>query len=182
MNKHRQQLARLAMVIAAATAVSAPAFAQTETVPQGRSDAHAQHMQGGHRMGGQHGMMGEHGMGERGRGHDGIEHMRGLNLSEAQRDQIFNIRHASAPNARQAMKEAAAARAELRELSRADKFDEAKAKAAADREGAALAKVALQRAKTQHQIHAVLTPEQRQQIEQRRAARPAPAAAAAAAQ
>lgn len=176
MNKHRQQLARLAMVIAAATAVSAPAFAQTETASQGRPGAHAQHMQGGHRMGGQHGMMGERGMGER--GHNGIEHMRGLNLTEAQRDQIFNIRHASAPDARQAMKEAAAARSELRELSRADKFDEAKAKAAADREGAALAKVALQRAKMQQQIHAVLTPEQRQQVEQRRAARPAPAAAA----
>lgn len=170
MNKHRQQLARLAMVIAAATAVSAPAFAQPDAGAQGRPGPHAPHMQGGHRMGGH------------GPARAGVEHMRGLNLTEAQRDQIFNIRHAAAPDTRQAMKDAGEARKALRELTRADKFDEAKAKAAADREGAAIAKVALLRAKTQSQIHAVLTPEQRQQLEQRRSARPAPAAASPQAQ
>lgn len=166
MKKSHQHLARLAMIIAATGAISAPAFAQPEGPQQGRPGAHGQHKHDGQRMGDR--------MGHRGQG-AGIERMRGLDLSSAQRDKIFEIRHAAAPEQRQAMKDVFEARQALRELSRAEKFDEGKAKAAAEREGAAIAKATLLRAKTENQIHAVLTPEQRQKLQERRAPKPAPA-------
>lgn len=158
MNPSRKNLASLTLALAAACAVSAPAFAQPgpDAPKNGRGfQAHQMHKHGAH-----HG----HRMGARG----GVENMRSLNLTEAQRDKIFEIRHAAAPETRQIAKEIAEARKALRKLGKADKFDEAKAKAAADSQGAAVAKAALLNAKTQSQIHAVLTPEQRQQLEQRR--------------
>lgn len=155
---HRHHIARLSLALAAACAFSATAYAQSATeVPQADKQAKTHHM---HKHGHHHG----HRFGQRG----GIENMRGLNLTEAQRDKIFEIRHAAAPETREVMKEVAEARKALRELSRAETFDEAKAKDAADKQGAAIAKIALLRANTQNQIHAVLTPEQRQQIQQRR--------------
>ncbi len=169
MNKSRKPYASLALAIAATAAIGASAFAQPapDAPRDGRPGAHTQHM---YQKDSPH----RHHSGPRGHEHGRFEHMRGLNLTEAQRDKIFEIRHAAAPEARQAMKEVAEARKALQEVARADQFDEAKAKAAADRQGAAIAKASLLRVKTQSQIHAVLTPEQRQQLEQRFARRQAP--------
>jgi len=85
----------------------------------------------------------------------------GLDLSQSQRDRIFEVRHAAAPELRQAQQERLAARQALRELRAAPVFDEAQAKAAAGREGAAVARAALLQARVDSQTRAVLTPEQR---------------------
>lgn len=108
------------------------------------------------------------------RGHDG---MRGaafqrVNLTDAQRDQIFQIRHDQAPEMHKLKNTERAASTKLRELSRAATFDEAQAQAAAKDLGQAQGQLALLRAKQHAQIQAVFTPEQREQLkksfEQRR--------------
>lgn len=100
-------------------------------------------------------------------GRHGDRWLRGLDLSQAQQDQIFKIRHdqeQAVYDQRKALKEAAR---NLRELTQADSFDQAKAKQAADALGQAEAQLALLRAQTRAQIRAVLTPEQRQKLAER---------------
>src|SRR5690606_3459342 len=81
---------------------------------------------------------------------------------------IFEIRHASAPEMREARKDLVKAQRELRTISTADTFDEAAAQKQADAVAKAYAQIALLRAKDTNAIVAELTPEQRQQMEQRR--------------
>lgn len=100
---------------------------------------------------------------------DGIP---GLDLDEAQRDKVFAIRHAVAPEMRKVMQEARAARRALHELVASGGFDESKGLELARREAAALSQATLLRASTEHQLLAVLTPQQRQQLAQRPAPRP----------
>jgi len=88
----------------------------------------------------------------------------GLDLSQSQRDRIFEVRHAAAPELRQAQQERLVARQALRELRAAPVFDEAQAKAAAGREGAAVARAALLQARVDSQVRAVLTPGQREAL------------------
>lgn len=105
-----------------------------------------------------------------GRKHGGAMRMlRGLDLSDAQRDQIFEIRHAQAPAMRAQMKAVRAARKELRELALAPTYDAAKAQASADALAKATAEMALMRIDAMRKVLAVLTPEQRQKLDERRA-------------
>ncbi|KPK08429.1 MAG: hypothetical protein AMJ64_03420 [Betaproteobacteria bacterium SG8_39] len=105
-----------------------------------------------------------------GRGHDSAMRMlRGLDLSEAQRDQIFEIRHAQAPAMRAQMKALHAARQDLRELALAPEYDAAKAQASADALAKATSQMALMRIESMRKLLAVLTPEQRQKLDERRA-------------
>jgi len=87
-----------------------------------------------------------------------------LNLTEAQQDKLFAIMHAQAPQRREDDKAIRKAHEALRELGRADKFDDAKAGALARDLGQAVAAEALLRARTEAQILAMLTPEQREQL------------------
>lgn len=91
-----------------------------------------------------------------------------LNLTEAQQDKLFAIMHAQAPQRRDHEKAIRKAHEALREQGRADKFDEAKAGALARDLGQAVAADALLRARTDAQVLAVLTPEQREQLHQHR--------------
>lgn len=108
------------------------------------------------------------------RGHDGMQGrmFQRLNLSDAQRDQIFKIRHDQAPEVFKLKNDQRAAATKLRELSRAATFDDTQAQALASELGQAQGQLALLRAKQHAQIQEVLTPEQREQIkksfEQRR--------------
>jgi Spy/CpxP family protein refolding chaperone len=115
---------------------------------------------------------GWHGFGGHGPGAPGAEmpfgRMRHLKLSEAQQDKLFAIRHAQAPQRREHEKAIRKARESLRELGHADRFDDAKASAAARDLGQAVAAQALLQARTEAQTLAVLTPEQREQLRQRR--------------
>lgn len=111
-------------------------------------------------FGGGFGMHGMHG-GLMGRLH-------GLNLSEAQRDKLFAIHHNAEPERREHMKAIGKAHEALAELARADRFDDARAAALSRDLGQAVAADALLRARTEAQALAVLTPEQREQLQRHR--------------
>lgn len=89
--------------------------------------------------------------------------LRGVELTEAQQDQVFTILHAEAPYLRQQFKAAGKAREALRALASGDKYDDTKAAALAKEAASADANIALQHARTQQKLLAVLTPEQRKQ-------------------
>lgn len=109
------------------------------------------------------GMRGPEGRGH-GFGHFGKE----LQLSEDQQDKLFAIEHAAAPQRRQQHKAVRQAHESLRALRDAPQFDEAKASAASRELGQAIAAEALLDARLHAQTMAVLTPEQRGQLHQRR--------------
>jgi len=94
-------------------------------------------------------------------------HLHGLKLSEAQQDRLFAIMHAQAPQRREQDKAQRKAEQGLRELARAERFDDAKAVALTRELGQAVAAEELLRVRTDAQVLAVLTPEQRAQLRQR---------------
>ena len=104
--------------------------------------------------------------------HDGpAMQLRRLDLSEAQRDQVFKIYHAQAPAFHEQMKQLRESRKVLREAASSDSYDAARAKAAADTQGKAVAQLALLRVQTAQQVRAVLTPEQRAKLDEMRSHR-----------
>lgn len=98
--------------------------------------------------------------------------MHGLMLSEAQRDKIFDILHAQAPKLRQHHKALRKAREALRLLALSTRYDEAHARALAEDGAEAMAQIALLHAQADHELFALLTPEQRKQAEAGPAQRP----------
>ena len=94
--------------------------------------------------------------------------LRALGLSEAQRDQVFKIFHESRPAAYEQMKQARRARQELGKLVAAERFDSARARQLADTQGKAMAELALLRVQTTRRVREVLTPEQRERMDQMR--------------
>ena len=107
---------------------------------------------------------GGEGMGHH-RGH-AMMGLRGLNLTEAQRDQVFKIHHEQEPAVHEQMKQVQRSRQDLRQLAMADRFDEARARQIADTQAKALANLAVMRAQTMSRIREILTPEQRQRLDQ----------------
>lgn len=93
--------------------------------------------------------------------------LRGLDLTQEQRDQVFKIFHEQAPAMREGMNAARSAQQALREAAAAPGFDAARARELADAAGKAHADAAFQRAQTLNRVFAVLTPEQRQQLAER---------------
>lgn len=98
----------------------------------------------------------------------GMRFLRGLDLTEAQRDQVFKIFHDQAPAMRERMKAARAAQQELRKAAISPNFDAARARELADTAAKAHAEVALMRAESTSKVMALLTPEQRAKVEQAR--------------
>jgi periplasmic protein CpxP/Spy len=97
-------------------------------------------------------------------------HLRSLNLSEAQRDKVFEIMHAQAPVMREKAKAVRKAEDDLRALSAATDYSDAKARALADTAAKAMSEMTLARAKAERQVFEVLTPEQRKQMAEMKAA------------
>lgn len=95
--------------------------------------------------------------------------LRGLDLSEAQRDQIFKLRHAREPSQREQMKQLRASRDALQTLARSENFDAGQARTLADSHAKAVADLALAHAAFEAKLRALLTPEQRKTIDERRA-------------
>jgi len=91
-------------------------------------------------------------------------YLRGLNLTEAQRDKVFGVMHAQAPGMREKAKVHLAAEEALRQLTAAPDYSEVKAWALADTLGKSVAEMALARTKTDRQIFDLLTAEQRKQL------------------
>lgn len=99
-----------------------------------------------------------------------MPHFRQLELSQEQRDKLFELRHQQEPEMRRLHNAVRDARIELRDQANAATFDEAKAKASSDKLARAEADLSLQRTRLHAQSMAILTPEQRAQVEQHRAA------------
>ncbi len=108
------------------------------------------------------------GHGPRGPGRGAHPLLDGIELSEAQQDRLFAIMHEAAPKRREHDKAERRAIEALRAASRADKFDDAKAATAAQALGAAVAAEELLRVRTDAQVMALLTPQQREQLRSER--------------
>jgi len=92
-------------------------------------------------------------------------YLRGVQLNDGQRDQVFQIMHRAAPALRGKGQEAGQAQRALHELSLSANYDEAKAKTLADAGARAMAEIALMQAAIDNQIVRLLTPDQRKQID-----------------
>ena len=147
----------VAASVALAVPLSAAAF------PGGKGMAH-----GGCDGMGMKSAYGHHGMG----GDFMPRHLGRLDLTEAQRDRIFDLMHAQAPIQRNAAKALAKAQGELQALTSAPDFSEARAKELADAVAAASAEMTLNRVRTERQVFDLLTPEQRKQLAEMKAERP----------
>ena len=90
--------------------------------------------------------------------------LRGITLSEAQQDQIFELMHKQAPSMREKAKASHLAMNELHQLSLSDNYDEARAKKLARSAADAHGEMALLRAQSEQKIIALLSPEQRKEV------------------
>lgn len=169
------RLAQIALATTVALGVSAPVFAQAAgaTPPaataEQRDQRHAEfHKRHGDKRGEHHHTMKRHHHAKH-MAHAGFgaSFVRGLDLTEEQRDKLFEIRHASAPKMRDIRKALVKAQRELRNLATAQTFDQAAAQKQADALAQAHSQLALLRAQNTNAMLAVLTPEQRQKMEQR---------------
>jgi Spy/CpxP family protein refolding chaperone len=104
-------------------------------------------------------------------GQGGFGFLRGLDLSEAQRDRIFEIMHRQAPVLRESAKAVGRVRQELGALAMSGQYDEAKARSLSEALAGATAGIALERARAANAVWQVLSEEQRQQVQARRAGR-----------
>lgn len=136
--------------------------AQGQGGPEGRPMWH-----GGEERGGP-GMAHGEGWGAGGHGFGHGDFMRGLALTEAQKDRAFAIMHAQAPQLREQHKAIAKAHEELHALVMSGQFDEARAAGLTKALGQATAAAALLQARTHAQLIALLTPEQREQLARHR--------------
>lgn len=163
-----------ALVQAQAPAGADPAFPRTMPL-HGHGSPHG--AQGhGSPHGHPHHALAEHRRGDHDEGRHGGAMMskgllRGLNLSEAQRDRVFSIMHAQAPVVREHAKQVREARQALQTLALAGELDESRLRAAADRASKAMADMAVLRTRTHHEVFKVLTPEQQSQLRARLAER-----------
>ncbi len=125
---------------------------------------------GGEGFGGDCGMRGER-MGYEGMhgGKHGRGLMRQLDLTEEQRDQMFELRHALAPKMREEMKAVRAASQSLRDMAQKGEYDEATVKQLTEARAAAMSRMAQLRARNQNDIYQLLSPEQRTQFQALRA-------------
>lgn len=174
MNTNRKPR-RFAARTAAVLATSAIALGALANTPAFAGDDRGQRMGGYERgdCGGRHGGGKHHGGMNRGGHHggqkgEGMGMLRGLDLTEEQRDKLFELRHAQMPAMREHHKVVRAARQGLRELASGGNYDQAKAQALAEQLGAATAAIALQRATMGQQVMALLTDEQRAELQARR--------------
>ncbi|WP_454845710.1 Spy/CpxP family protein refolding chaperone [Ralstonia thomasii] len=111
---------------------------------------------------------GPHAMGPH---HGGAPFLRGLTLTEAQRDKIFAIEYAQMPEAREQHKAIEHARRDLHQMVASGQYDEARARGLTESLGRAVAREAQLRAQAGAKVMQVLTPEQRKQVADREARR-----------
>ncbi len=117
---------------------------------------------------GEPGMRAAHGMHQHDMRGGGERWLRGLNLTEAQRDQVFKIFHEQAPVLREHAKAARDASRELRAAATSPNFDRARARALAEAQAKAMAEASFLRADAMSRVVQILTPEQREKLQQRR--------------
>lgn len=102
------------------------------------------------------------------------QYLRELNLSEAQRDWVFEIMDGQATAMREKMKAARNAEESLSKLILSTEYSEPKARELSDSAARATADLSLARAMAERQVYAVLTAGQRGQLAKLKAAGKAP--------
>ncbi len=170
----KQNTRRMLAVAGLALALPLAAHAQSASPAPGGDGARPEHRwhggpggkegHGGMQHRGMHGHHGHH-------GHHGMMMgmLRGVKLTDAQRDKIFAIHHAMEPQAYEKFKVLRKAHEDMRGAGpMSAQYDEAKTKAAIDASARAKADLQLMRIHTEREIYAVLTPEQKAQVEQNR--------------
>jgi protein CpxP len=95
------------------------------------------------------------------------EFLAGLDLSDDEKDKVFAILNGRAMELRGALKQVRTSREDLRDMVRSGGYDEARAHTLADAGARADAQARFLVAKTDSEILAVLTPEQREDLEHR---------------
>jgi protein CpxP len=93
--------------------------------------------------------------------------LRGLDLSDQQRDKIFDIVYAQEPAMRNKVKELRRQREELRQASLTSHYDVKRVRELADAQARTIADLEVMRAETSSKIFALLTPEQQQKATNR---------------
>lgn len=94
--------------------------------------------------------------------------MHGLDLTEKQQDTMFRLAHEQAPKVRQMAKNAQHAMQALQRMAASGSYDAARARKLADDIGKAIAEMALSHSQAEAQMLALLTPEQRRQLDNKR--------------
>jgi len=92
----------------------------------------------------------------------------GLHLTDEQQDKVFAIVYAAEPVMHEQTKALRKAHEALHELNEADQLDEGKAKNLAEAAAKAESQLMVLRLRTEHQILALLTPDQKKQLEEHR--------------
>jgi Spy/CpxP family protein refolding chaperone len=136
------------LLLAAAAALPVAATAETGLPPMGER--------------------GPHGHGEGRFGGPGLRFLRGIDLSESQQDKLFELMHSQAPYLREQQRAHEKALRALQAMRSADKFDDAAATRLAQAAAQAQANLTLAHVRTQQKALALLTPEQRKQLEERK--------------
>jgi Spy/CpxP family protein refolding chaperone len=92
----------------------------------------------------------------------------GLHLTDDQQDKVFAILYAAAPAMREQSKALHKAHEALRDLNESPQYDERRVKGLADSAAKADSELTVLRVRTEHGIFALLTAEQRKQLDERR--------------
>jgi Spy/CpxP family protein refolding chaperone len=92
--------------------------------------------------------------------------LHGIDLTETQQDKLFALMHEQAPVEREHMKSASKAMEELHRIAASERFDAEKARNLAAAQAQAMAQVALMHAELESKVRALLTPEQRKQLDE----------------
>ena len=87
-----------------------------------------------------------------------------LDLTDEQRDRVFEIHHAQQPAVREKMEALRKGREALRNAAMAENYDSKAVHALADRQAGVKAELIVMRNATFNRIYTLLTPEQREQI------------------
>lgn len=101
------------------------------------------------------------------RGGHGGSWLRRVHLTEAQRDQVFQLRYAQEPAMHDKYKALRHMREDLRKLTLSDQYDGARVTKLASDEAQTRASLTVLRAELSHKIYMLLTPEQKKQLAQR---------------
>ena len=100
--------------------------------------------------------------------------LHGVDLTEPQQDAVFDLVHAQLPAQRTLEKKAAKALDELYRLGASDRFNAKQARALAETYAQAQAQLTFNQAELDSKLRALLTPEQRQQLDAHRPTQPGP--------
>lgn len=103
--------------------------------------------------------------GKAGQGTRGM--LRGLDLTQTQRDEIFKIMYAQTPALRDAREQLRNDMTDLRQAATAKNYDAQKVRDLADRQAKTQAKLIVMRTEAFNKIYNVLTPEQQNQLKAR---------------